>query len=111
MNDKLGVQGGLIQEFGEKLGNCTERIETFTEETRGNTKSVTKLTRKVGQHDLEIKAMREKIEMMDRESRRKTIIIEGVKEDQEQGLHEIVDQLFTDMKLPYDVGACDKDAG
>ena len=46
MNDKLGVQGGLIQEFGEKLGNCTERIETFKEETRSNTKSVTKLTRK-----------------------------------------------------------------
>ena len=108
VNDKLGIQGGLIQEFGDKLGNCTERIETFNKETRRNTQSVAKLEKKVGQHDLEIRMLTEKLEMMDRESRKKTIIIEGVREDHELGLHEMVGKLFEDMNLSYDVGACDK---
>ena len=108
VHDKLGVHGGLIQEFGAKLGNCTEKIETFTKETRRNTKSVEKLERKVGQHDLDIRSMSERMELMDRESRKKTIIVEGVKEDHELGPQELIGQLFMDMKLSYDVGACDK---
>ena len=105
VQDKLGVQVGLIQEFGDKLGNCAERIETFTKETRKNTKWVEKLERKVGQH---LRTLTEKLEMLDRESRKKNIIIEGVKEDHELGPHDLVEQLFQDMKLSYDAGACDK---
>ena len=52
VNDKLVVQGGLIQEFTGKLENCTGQIESFTKETRMNTDAVRKLTRKVGHHDL-----------------------------------------------------------
>ena len=108
VNEKLGVQGGLIQEFGDKLGNCTDKIESFAKEARKNTKTVVKLERKVGQHDLDIRKLTEKLEMMDRESRKKTIIIEGVREDHELGLQELVGQLFGDMNLSYDIGACDK---
>ena len=103
----LKDQGDFIQDFTEKLDTCMVKIEKFAEKSKKTAEEVRKQDRKLGQHDLYLAELTEKIELLEREKRKKTLIIEGVEENPRENLREITDQLFRDLMLSFDSGAID----
>ena len=49
-----------------------------------------------------------KLEFMERDAQRSNIILEGVPEDKEQSLIDILEDLLTDLQVNFDTSACDK---
>ena len=110
----LEVREG-IQATNFKVGELDDRmktVETACDEFKERTHEMTDMTEglktRSSVHAIRLAEMEKKIEQLEREKRKKIIIIEGVPESADDPSPEIVNRLFRDLKVDFDTLVCDR---
>ena len=94
LSDKVKLQEDKIEKSSEKIENLSKKLSDS--EVKGENQK------------LRFAEMEEKIEQLEREKRKKTILIEGVQESAENTPENIIIDLFRDIGLER--GICDVDS-
>ena len=111
---KLEMREGLhstefkINEVSDKLETqvvktveASEKMQVMSETTEGlKTRSTV--------HGLRITELEMKIEQLEKDKRKNIIIVEGVPESEGKPSPEVIEELFTDLKVNYDTLVCDR---
>ena len=98
---KVGELGDKVKENEKKCEDAKEKAREFSETASGlKTRSAVQGAR--------LNELERKIEQLERDKRRNLIIIEGVEEDENNPSPEIVDLLFQDLKVGFDLLVCDR---
>ena len=101
--DKIDVS---TKQLTESIDASSERTEKIAEEQK-RTKEVTDgLKTQVRVQGVRLSDVEDKIEQLERDKRRSTLIIEGVHEVEGESVSEIVDGIFKDVGVSYTTRAC-----
>ena len=100
-NFKVGEIEDKVKTVMAKCGKNAEKLKETADVTDG-------LRAKVGVQGIRLLEVERKIERLERDKRRNTIIVEGVPESEENPSPEIIEQLFGDLKVEFNTLVCDK---
>ena len=103
------VKSGFADQKSSHDGIVQRQRTTTTSEAVSNCEVTTEKTqRRVKLQELRIKSLEKRLEDQERESRRKLLLIEGVKEGKEESVDNIIGELFDDLLVGFGTERCDR---
>ena len=95
-----------------ELDDKVTALEDKSVEDREKTQKVVDVTEglrtRSNVHAIRLAEVEKKIEQLERDKRKKIIVVEGVPESEESPSPEIIDELFRDLKVEFDTLVCDR---
>ena len=107
-NSRATTTDAILQTLSDKFDNFTEGITEVKSEI-GNLKSeIIKEKRENRRHDTKLSELEKKLEFADRDSRRSNIVLEGIEENKDKSLIDILQDLLDDLQVSFGINDCDK---
>ena len=107
-NKRAASTDTILQTISSKVDKFTESISTVKEEVGHLRHEMINEKRENKRQTVQLIDLENKLEILERDNRRSNIILEGVPEDKDQSLIDILDQLLKDLQVNMDTSACDK---
>ena len=107
VNEGIQAQEFNAKQAEDKLQNHIQECEANASEVRAIKKETDGLSARANFQSYRLHDIEDKIDQLERERRKNTMIIEGVP-DSETPSPEIIDELFADLKLDIDSRVCDR---
>ena len=90
-----------LDEHVVKAAEVSEKVQVMAENSEGlKTRSMT--------HGLRITELEMKIEQLERNRRKNIIVVEGVPEMEKKPSPEVIEELFVDLQVDFDMIVCDR---
>ena len=108
VNNRAAYTDTILQTLSTKFNSFTDSI-TEVKEDLGHLKSeFIKEKRESRRHDAKLGELERKLEFGERDSRRSNIVLDGVEENKDRSLFDILQDLLEDLQVSFGSNDCDK---
>ena len=107
-NDRAANTDSILQSISDKVDNFSTTVSNIKEELGQLKSEVIKEKRETRRHDARLSDLEKKLEFAERDSRKSSIVLDGVEEGKEKSLITILENLLGDLQVSFGTSECDK---
>ena len=107
-NERAESMDHSLQLLSDKIDQFTTGLSDVKEEIKGLKSQSIGAKREARKHHNRIQELERKAELAERDAKRFNLVIEGLKEVNDQSLVDILDNLLIDLKVDFGVESCDR---
>ena len=107
-NERATATDTILQTLSGKFDKFSNGFTVVKEEVEHLKSEVITEKRENRRQDAKIEELEMKLEMIERDARRSSIVLEGVPEDKDQSLIDLLEDLLSDLQVNFGTGECDK---
>ena len=106
--EHAGVMDVRLDEISGKLDGFKQDHDKLSETVTKVKADVTQVARLIKSHDIKIAVLEKKVELHERERRQLNLVLDGVPEERDIALSDVVNKLFDDLKVGFTIEVCER---